>query len=143
MSEFPRELPPRSPRPQTVERRSRDPQEELEEDDDSELVEVPIPTSASVLDAIEDLEMLWQRLVPRSSKPANKGLYERLRRQLMQMHDFVEAHATRFLLDQAGDSIDEDDELPLVAVMRIVRSLSPEQWYQVQILMKLRELTDV
>ena len=97
-----------------------------------------LPSAHQILETIEDFEQIWQRLVPRSARPGSKGLHDRVRRQLLRIQEYVVAHGPRI----AAGEVEGDDDSPLVAIMRVVRTISPEQWEQVKILMSMRELTD-
>lgn len=106
---------------------------------------VVLPSARQLEETLDDFEQLWQRVVPRSARPTNKGIYERIRRQLTRMLEYAEHHATQMAASTVRDALAEEDapeEMPLVLVMRVVRTLSPEQWEQVKILMQLRELSD-
>lgn len=123
-----------------------------------------LPSAQQMVEAIEDLELLWQKAVPRSARPVNKGLYERIRRQLLFVHDYVKAHETNPVRGSATTTgersepeggADEDEqeeeaeeageaeESPLLLVFRMVRTLSPEEWQQLQVLMQMRQFSDV
>ena len=108
----------------------------LEVEEREALSRVTLPNTHQMKEMIEDFEQIWQSLVPRSARPASKGLHDRVRRQLVRIQEYVVEHGP------AG-AIDEDsDESPLVQIMRVVRTISPEQWEQVKILMSMRELSD-
>lgn len=125
-----------------------------------------LPSAQQMMETIDDLEQLWQKVVPRSARPVNKGLYERTRRQLARVLHYIEVHGPQLAVEAAtslsggapqphvggadvdgaaddGTDGDDDEESPLLLVFRIVRTLSPEQWEQVQLLMKMREFSDV
>ena len=108
-----------------------------------------LPSAEQLAELIEDFTRVWQ-LVPRSARPVNKGLYERIRRQLIRIHHYVESRKIQIAGAAAGEGDPEvaDDgdmleEPPLAIIMRTLYMCTEEQWEQAQILMRMRRLSDL
>lgn len=102
-----------------------------------------LPLGADFKAALQNVELLWN-LVPRSARPLHKNLREELVQILGWCARYAESRASIETTD-AGDAEGEgegSDESPLAIVMRMMRSLSPEQFLQVKILMMMRDLSD-
>lgn len=123
-----------------MEPKSTDPDAPVETDTRAPLSRATLPSAHQMLEMLEDFEQIWQRLVPRSVRPASKGLHDRVRRQLLRIQEYVVDRGPQ--IAAGGLEGEDSDEPPLVHIMRIVRTLSPEQWEQVKILMSMRELSD-
>lgn len=104
-----------------------------------------LPSAEHLAELVEDFTRVWQ-LVPRSARPVNKGLYERIHRQLVRIHHYVESRKIQIAGAADGEDGDEGDPLddpPLAIVMRALYMCTEEQWEQAQILMRMRRLSDL
>lgn len=102
-----------------------------------------LPSAKQFATAIKSLEVIWD-LVPRSARPLRQKLKDLIDRTLEEALYYTETQ-TKIALASAPPGVDGEvavDQSPLMIVMRIMRTLTPEQFLQVRILMMLRELSD-
>lgn len=119
--------------------------------------QLPSPEDYAI--AIEKLDVIWEKCVPRSARPLHKDLKQDVTRILERSLRFATSRTTQLtaatalttgVLDvkiaeaggDAGELGDMMEESALVVIMRILRTLTPEQVHQVKILLMLRDLSD-
>lgn len=120
-----------------------------------------LPSLADFELAIQKLDVIWE-LVPRAARPipVHKKLKDDLDRIFQRCGHYVRSRETQLTAVQAlsgmaasqgangesgptaADLAAIADEPPLAIIMRIMRTLTPEQWLQVRVLMMTRDLTD-
>lgn len=112
--------------------------------------QLPLPAEFEV--ALQKLDVVWG-LVPRSARPLHKQHKEDLDRVFERCVRYAETRATQIAaasaIQQGGgadgapvDLFALPDEPTLAFVMRVMRTLTPEQFLQVKILMMMRDLSD-
>ena len=101
--------------------------------------ESTLPTLAQLDEVAADIEKLWMKFVPRSSRPLYRGMKERIDTQFERIRRFITASA-----EPASEGEDDLplDEPKLVSVLRVVRALEDEEWEQVVIAQRMRRLSD-
>lgn len=117
--------------------------------------QLPLPEEYDI--AIEKLDLIWDKLVPRSTRPLHLPLKEDIARILERSMQFAERRAAPAAAARASFAANggpiaaveagaegpaDIDESPLATAMRYVRRLTDEEFHQVKILMMLRELSD-
>lgn len=109
-----------------------------------------VPTPEQIENTAKRVDYLWEVLVPRSAKPLHKQVKEDIDEVLRLVHRFLAtrgvqvqtAVATAAAQMPRADAADGDGDAeasPLPAIMRMLRTLDPEQVLQVRILLMLHD----